>query len=87
MARLGDFEILRQLYTGTYMANNGYDRETALARAKSGAVDLAAFYLEPDLVARLKAEAPLIEGDQATFCGGGDNGFTDDPTLELQAAE
>lgn len=47
MARVGDFEILRQLYTGTYMANNGYDRETALARAKSGAVDLAAFYLEP----------------------------------------
>ena len=41
----------------------------------------------PDLVARLKADAPLAEGDQATFYGGGDKGFTDYPTLELQAAE
>lgn len=90
-ARDGDFETLRQLYTGTYMANNGYDRETALARTESGAVDLVAFgrpfISNPDLVARLKADAPLAEGDQATFYGGGDKGFTDYPTLELQAAE
>jgi N-ethylmaleimide reductase len=45
------------------------------------------FISNPDLVACLKADAPLVEGDQATFYGGGDNGFTDDPTLELQAAE
>ncbi|MCZ4268018.1 alkene reductase [Rhodobacteraceae bacterium G21628-S1] len=90
-ARDGDFETLRQLYTGTYMANNGYDRETALARTESGAVDLVAFgrpfISNPDLVARLKADAPLADGDQATFYGGGDKGFTDYPTLELQAAE
>ncbi|OBY25000.1 alkene reductase [Leisingera sp. JC1] len=90
-ARTGDFETLRKLYTGTYMANNGYDRETALARTASGEVGLVAFgrpfISNPDLVDRLAADAPLNEGNPETFYGGGDEGFTDYPVLEQVAAE
>jgi N-ethylmaleimide reductase len=39
-----------------------------------------AFISNPDLVARLKAGAPLAEGDRATFYGGGAHGYTDYPT-------
>lgn len=88
--RDGDFEALRKLYTGTYMANNGYDRETALARTSNGTVDLVAFgrpfIANPDLVARLEADAPLAEGNMETFYGGGDQGFTDYPTLQSEVA-
>lgn len=90
-ARDGDFEALRKLYTGTYMANNGYDRETALARTASGEADLVAFgrhfIANPDLVDRLAADAPLNEGNPETFYGGGDEGYTDYPVLEQLAAE
>jgi N-ethylmaleimide reductase len=89
-AREGDFETLRKLYTGTYMANNGYDRDLALARTASGEADLVAFgrpfIANPDLVARLAANAPLNEGNPETYYGGGDEGFIDYPTWP-QAAE
>ncbi|KIC29862.1 alkene reductase [Leisingera sp. ANG-M6] len=90
-AREGDFEALRKIYTGTYMANNGYDRATALARTASGEADLVAFgrpfISNPDLVDRLAADAPLNEGNPETFYGGGDEGYTDYPVLEQVAAE
>lgn len=89
-AREGDFDALRKLYTGTYMANNGYDRETALARTAAGEADLVAFgrpfIANPDLPIRLAADAPLNEGNPETFYGGGDEGYTDYPALQ-QAAE
>lgn len=89
--RDGDFDALRKLYTGTYMANNGYDRETALARTASGEADLVAFgrpfIANPDLVERLAADAPLNEGNPDTFYGGGEEGYTDYPAMERAAAE
>lgn len=43
---------------------------------------VAAFTLaNPDLVARLKSEAPLNLADRATFYGGSERGYTDYPTL------
>ena len=38
------------------------------------------------VVDRLQREAPLNEGDQDTFYGGGAEGYTDYPTLEDEAA-
>jgi N-ethylmaleimide reductase len=68
------------------MANNDYDRDLAMARVGSGKVDLVAFgrpYIaNPDLVERLAANAPLNEGDQATYYGGEAEGYTDYPALE-----
>lgn len=89
--RKGDYETLRKLFTGPYMANNGYGREDAMARVASGEADMVAFgrpfIANPDLVARLKAGAPLNEGNPDTYYGGGDEGFIDYPTLaEARAA-
>ncbi|MFC3615717.1 alkene reductase [Lutimaribacter marinistellae] len=85
-ARTGAFDDLRKLWTGAYMGNNGYDRDLALERAGSGAVDLVAFgrpfIANPDLAERLRRDAPLNEGDKSTWYGGGAEGYTDYPVLE-----
>jgi N-ethylmaleimide reductase len=38
------------------------------------------FISNPDLVERLKLDAPLTEPDRNTFYGGGAAGYTDYPT-------
>lgn len=79
-------EALRALFPGVYIANNGYDRETAIEAVESGRADAVAFgrlaIANPDLPARLEREAALNEPDRATFYGGGAEGYTDYPTLE-----
>lgn len=85
-ARDGDFDALRARWQGVYMANNGYDRDLAMTRVAEGKADLVAFgrpYIaNPDLVDRLRRDAQLNEGDQATYYGGGAEGYTDYPSLE-----
>ncbi|WP_417667207.1 alkene reductase [Roseibium sp.] len=77
---------LYQRFEGTTMGNNGYDRQMAVNTVERGDVDLVAFgrpfISNPDLVERLKADAPLNDWDQSTFYGGGAEGYTDYPTLE-----
>lgn len=84
-----DLGVLRKLVKGAYLANNGYDRENAIAAVESGAADLVAFgrafIANPDLVARLARNAPLNTPQQATFYGGGAEGYTDYPTLDQAA--
>ena len=84
--RNGGFDALRGLWQGTYMANNGYDRDLAMARVDEGKVDLVAFgrpfIANPDLVERLRRDAPLNEGDGDTYYGGGREGYTDYPRLD-----
>jgi N-ethylmaleimide reductase len=86
----GDIQKLRALFKGVYIANNGYDRELAIQAVETGAADLVAFgrpfISNPDLVERLKRNAPLNAGDQATFYGGSAKGYTDYPTLAEAAA-
>ncbi|WP_417719010.1 alkene reductase [Salipiger sp.] len=81
---------LKDLFDGPYMANNGYDREMAVAAVRDGAADLVAFgkpfISNPDLVDRLSVDAPLAAPDQATMYGGGAEGYTDYPTLAGSAA-
>lgn len=70
---------------GTWMVNNGYDRETAIEAVESGYADVVAFgkpfIANPDLVRRLKEEAPLNELDGSTLYGGGEQGYTTYPAL------
>jgi N-ethylmaleimide reductase len=82
-----DFDLnkLRQIFPNTYMANNGYTREMAIeARAKNSA-DLIAFgknfISNPDLVERLRCNAPLNALDTSTLYGGDAHGYTDYPFL------
>ncbi len=76
---------LRQRFTGIYIGNNGYTRELALATRAADAADLIAFgklfIANPDLVERLRHDAPLNEPDQNTFYGGDEHGYTDYPFL------
>ncbi len=80
-----DFDGLRRRFSGTYLANNGYDLELANAHLAAGKADLfafgRAFISNPDLVERLKTGAPLNALDPATLYGGGAQGYTDYPAL------
>ncbi|MCD0424004.1 alkene reductase [Rubrivivax sp. JA1024] len=87
-----DYASLRKRFSGTYIANNAYDRALADKQLDANAADLIAFgkpfISNPDLVERLKHNAPLNEPDKSTFYGGGAKGYTDYPTLEsAQAAQ
>ena len=66
------------------MVNNGYDKPLAEEALKEGD-DLVAFgrpfISNPDLVRRLRENAPLNPGDKNTFYGGGAKGYTDYPAL------
>lgn len=70
---------------GLWIANNGYDRQTALDAVQSGKADAVAFgkafIANPDLVERLKRDAPLNELRKETLYGGGETGYTDYPAL------
>ncbi len=84
-----DYAELRNAYRaaggkGAWMVNNGYDRALAEAALANGA-DMVAFgrpfISNPDLVERLKQNAPLNELNRDTLYGGGAKGYTDYPTL------
>lgn len=86
-----DYLGLRKAFSGAYMANNGYVRDMAIDALAGNRADLIAFgrpfISNPDLVERLRRDAPLAPADRATFYGGGAEGYTDYPTLRQQAAE
>jgi N-ethylmaleimide reductase len=84
-----DYAAARAVYRaaggeGLWMVNNGYDRVLAEQALAHGA-DLIAFgkpfISNPDLVRRLRENAPLNEPDRSTFYGGGARGYTDYPAL------
>lgn len=80
-----DFQKLRKLFGGVYIANNGFDGPMARKAIESGEADMVAFgkwfISNPDLVERIKQGAPFAEPDKATFYGGGAKGYIDYPTL------
>src|ERR1700742_1407624 len=84
-----DYAALRQRFSGTYIANNGYTLELAQEAVASGRADLIAFgklfIANPDLVERLRAKAELNDPDKATFYGGTAKGYTDYPALQTAA--
>ena len=81
-----DYAVLRGKFRGAWIVNNGYDREMAEAAVREGRADAVAFgraYIaNPDLVRRLRENAPLNEPDRLTFYGGGAEGYIDYPSLD-----
>jgi len=86
-----DYAALKRAYreaggSGAWIANNGYDRALAERAVASGYADAVAFgklfISNPDLVRRLRENAPLNAWDAKTFYGGGDHGYIDYPTLD-----
>jgi N-ethylmaleimide reductase len=80
-----DFSELRRRFKGHYMANGGYDKRHANAAIAANQADCIAFgtaYIaNPDLVERYAQDAPLNCADRNTFYGGGEQGYTDYPTM------
>lgn len=85
-----DYAALKAAYReaggkGAWMVNNGLDKALAEEALANGA-DLVAFgrpYIaNPDMVERLKAGGPFNAGDRNTYYGGGEEGYTDYPTLK-----
>jgi len=82
-------EQARELWPGTLIANEGFteefDVEGADRLVADGKVDLIAygrrFLANPDLPTRLREGAELNEPDEDTFYAGGEQGYTDYPTL------
>lgn len=81
-----DHAQLRALFRGAWISNNGYDRALAEQVIASGHADMVAFgraYIaNPDLVERLRTDAPLAEPDPETLYGGGAHGYIDYPPLQ-----
>lgn len=85
-----DYAALRQRFHGTWIVNNGYDRDMAMAEIATGRADLVSFgrpfISNPDLVERLRENLPLNAlMDRATLYGGGAHGYTDYPALDQPA--
>ena len=86
-------QALRRRFSGLYMANNGFDRDLALRARQEDLADLVCFGRpfigNPDLVERLRLDAPLVDAPKETWYGGDAHGYTDYPTLAeaKQAAE
>jgi N-ethylmaleimide reductase len=84
-----DYAALRRRFSGAWMVNNGYQRQMALDAVASGAADLVSFgrpfISNPDLVRRLRVNAPLNALDSSTLYGGGARGYIDYPTLDEYA--
>ncbi|MEP6874128.1 MAG: alkene reductase [Burkholderiales bacterium] len=90
-----DYAALRSRFKrgneqGAWIVNNGYTRAMSLAAVASGAADLVAFgkgfISNPDLVRRLRVDAPIAPVVRETLYGGGAEGYIDYPPLELTPA-
>ncbi|MFU8878337.1 MAG: alkene reductase [Wenzhouxiangellaceae bacterium] len=77
---------IRSGFSGTYIGNGGYTRQEAIERISAGKCDLVSFgrsiIANPDLVERLRRDAPLNDWDEGTFYGGDERGYTDYPALD-----
>ncbi len=76
---------LRRAFSGAFILSGGYDRARADADLAADKGDLVAFgrafLANPDLVERLRRDAPLNVPDHATFYSGEERGYLDYPTL------
>ncbi|GAB3256805.1 alkene reductase [Chitinimonas naiadis] len=76
-----DIQSLRSAFGGAYLANNGYDRQKAMTATTAGHAQMVAFGKpfigNPDLVERLRTNAPLFDVPASAYFGGGAEGYTE----------
>lgn len=80
-----NYAALRAKFKGPWIANNGYDKDSAEQAIASGYADMIAFgrafIANPDLVERLRLGVALSDLDPDTLYGGGAKGYTDYPSV------
>lgn len=83
--------LFRRDWPGVLIGAGGYDGPSAEAAVAGGTADAIAFgrafIANPDLVQRLRVDAPWNPQNRATFYGGDAAGYTDYPTLEQVRAQ
>ena len=76
---------LRERFKGAFILAGGFDKQRAEQALRDNRADLIAFgrpfLANPDLVERMRKDAPLNAPDMATFYVPGPKGYTDYPTL------
>jgi N-ethylmaleimide reductase len=76
----------RKIYKGNLISCGGHGLESALRMLEKDHADLIAFgkpfISNPDLVERLRVNAPLTIPDKQTFYRGGERGYIDYPIME-----
>jgi len=76
---------LRERFKGAFILAGGFNKESAEKALQGNHADLIAFgrpfLANPDLVERMRTNAPLNAPDAATFYVPGPKGYTDYPTL------
>ena len=81
---------LRAAFDGLFILSGGFDQPSAEQALLEKRGDLVAFgrpfLANPDLVARMRENAPLNVPDESTFYVPGAKGYTDYPTLTAVAA-
>ena len=86
-----DYALLRRHFKrnnqqGAWIVNSGYTRSMAIDAIASATADMVAFgkafISNPDLVNRLRLDAPLATANTQTFYGGSAAGYTDYPMLD-----
>ncbi len=77
---------LKKTFGGVYIANEGFDRESADRVIESGEADAVAFgklfIANPDLPIRFARDAPLNAPNPETFYAHGAEGYVDYPSLQ-----
>ena len=85
-----DFQRLRQIFNGAYMANGDYDHDSAIAAVAAEQADFIAFgklfIANPDLPERLRLNGPYNAPRPDSFYAGGAEGYDDYPALETAGA-
>ena len=78
----------RKIYNGFYIANHGYERESAEKEIISGRADAVAFgklfISNPDLPYRFKHDLELAQPDTSTYYTTGPKGYTDYPFFQTK---
>ncbi len=85
-----DFQRLRQIFNGAYIANGDYDRDSAVAAIAGERADFIAFgklfIANPDLPERLRRNGPFNVAQPASYYAGGAEGYDDYPALDTARA-
>jgi N-ethylmaleimide reductase len=85
-----DYAAFKHAFGGPVVMNNGYSRQMAIDAVASGWADAVSFgrpfIANPDLVRRLKEDAPLQPVTGGTVYASDATGYTDYPTLDQARA-
>ena len=80
-----DYQKLRRIFNGAYMANGGYERDSAIDAVESEQADFIAFgklfIANPDLPERLRLNTGFNPAREESFYAGGAEGYDDYPFL------